>query len=178
MGSYVALLRGVNVGGQRRLAMDELRDLFVSEGAQAVETYLQSGNVIFRCGAAPIRLVANLERKIGSKFGVGVSIIVRTPAELSKVLAQNPFVRSGADTGHLHVTFLSKTPVRNRVSQLERVATGADRFAVAGRQVYLYCPNGYGRTKLSNAFFERHLELDATTRNWRTVTKLAELAGA
>jgi uncharacterized protein (DUF1697 family) len=177
VGSYVALLRGVNVGGQRRLAMDELRDLFVSEGAQAVETYLQSGNVIFRSGAAPTRLVANLERKIGSKLGAGVSIIVRTPTELAKVLAQNPFARGGADTGRLHVTFLSKTPVRSRVSQLERVTTGADRFAVAGRQVYLYCPNGYGRTKLSNAFLERRLEVEATTRNWRTVTELAELVG-
>ncbi len=189
MTTLVALLRAVNVSGQNRIPMAELRRALGAAGLGQVETYVQSGNVVFDAaggdadeGAAAVREV--IERE----FGCDVAVIALTAAELSAVAAANPFIAGGADEKFLHVTFLDK-PVREaafgRLSlpavpgEEAALATGDPAVggpALSGRLVYLHLPHGYGRSKLNNAYFERALKVRATTRNWRTVLALAEMS--
>jgi uncharacterized protein (DUF1697 family) len=177
MKTYVALLRGVNVSGQNKVGMKELRARLLGLGFQNVATYVQSGNVVFRTSAAsdPTLLI---ERDIRQAFGVGVTVLLRTKEQLRRVSTQNPFLKRGNDPATLHVTFLSETPKPARVRDLTAKVNGPDELVVRGREVYLRCPNGYGRTKLSNTFLERQLGSPATTRNWRTVLQLVVMADA
>jgi uncharacterized protein (DUF1697 family) len=173
----VALLRAVNVGGRNRVAMPRLRAVFEDLGHDRVSTYLQSGNVVFRSrsrGSASVR--AELERAVAAALGLQVVVIVRTAAELDTVVDRNPFRRSRGGDQQLHVAFLSDRPSRRLVAQLDPRRSPPDEFAVVDRQVYLRCPNGMGRTKLTNDYLERQLETSATVRSWRTVTELARLA--
>ena len=107
-----------------------------------------------------------------------MKVLVRTSDKLKVVVAGNPFADSGREPAKLHVTFLSASPDADRADALAAKDVGADEFHVAGREVYLYCPDGYGRTKLTNAFVEKQFRVVATTRNWKTVTTLADLARA
>jgi uncharacterized protein (DUF1697 family) len=174
----VALLRGVNVAG-RTLGMADLRRLFVDLGHTDVATYLQSGNVIFTPAAGPrSRLSAAIEQRIAAELDLTVTVLVRSGKDLAQVVAGNPFTSRSADPATLHVTFLADRPGADRVKHLEAPSGVPDELSLAGREVYLHCPNGYGRTKLNNSFFERRLGVAATTRNWRTVTTLHELAAA
>jgi uncharacterized protein (DUF1697 family) len=174
---YAALLRGINLGARNRIAMADLRDLFAGMGAEDVTTHLQSGNVVFRStvGSAS-RLSGTIEGEIRSRFGLDVVVLLRTRAELGDVVAGNPLAGRGRETKHLHVTFLRDAPAPKRVRALEARDFGPDELRVLRREAYLRCPNGYGRSKLSNAYLERELGVAATTRNWKTVTTLAELA--
>jgi uncharacterized protein (DUF1697 family) len=165
----VALLRGVNVGG-RTVPMAGLREAFEQLGHTNVRTYIQSGNVVFDAKGSTPEVRSALERAIDETFGLAVTVLLRTPAELAKVVAQNPY---GPDA---YVTFLEVVPDRHRVAALDPVAFAPDEFRVIGREVFLRCPNGYGRTKINNTFFEKKLAIRATTRNWRTVETLLEWA--
>ena len=179
MTTYVALLRAVNLGRRNKVSMADLRAVFATLGAENVTTYLQSGNVVFRSsGATVVELTSAIEQAIRRDLGLDVTVLLRTNAELEKVQARNPFVHGGADPTQLHVTFLAGKPDSAGVRRLDRDGVAPDEFHVAGREVYVHCPNGYGRTKLTNAYFEKRLGVAATTRNWKTVTKLAELASA
>lgn len=174
MNLFVSLLRGVNVGGKTVRTAD-LVAVYRTLGLGAVETYLQSGNVIFEAPRGEAVLVsAAIEKGLGERFGFEVKVLVRTGDELRRIVAENPFL-TGEDIAPtaLHVTFLSGIP-GNLPSE---GAYGGDRYALRGREVFLVCPNGYGRTKFPNAFFERGTGVFATTRNWRTVTTLALMAG-
>ena len=175
MPTYVALLRGINLGARNKIAMADLRDLVAGIGAEDVTTYVQSGNVVFRSTSrSTAKLERAIERRIKADLGLEVAVLVRTQAQLVALAAGNPF----DDPTTVHVTFLAEKPVAARVRKLDPARSPGDEFKVAGREVYLHCPNGYGPSKLSNAYFEKHLGVAATTRNWRTVTKLAELASA
>lgn len=174
--TYVALLRGINLGGRNRVSMSDLRTLFDALGAKDVATYVQSGNVVFKSPGKAAELVQAIEKKISRDLGLNVTVLLRTKTQLARVLAGNPF--SGREPAKLHVTFLAATPDRRLVRGLDPTRAKPDEFRVAGREIYLHCPNGYGRSKLTNAYFEKQLGVAATTRNWKTVTKLAELAGA
>lgn len=179
MQTYIALLRAVNLAGRNKVAMEDLRALFAEAGGEEVATYLQSGNVIFRCARVSAGdIVHGVEERLRTDLGLGVTVLLRTKAQLAHVVAANPFATSEREESHLHVTFLAEPPERARVRELEAKPFEPDEFRVVGEEVYLRCPNGYGRSKLTNAHFEKHLGVAATTRNWRTVTKLAELAGA
>jgi uncharacterized protein (DUF1697 family) len=174
--SYVALLRAVNVSGQNKVPMAELRAHLTSAGYQDVTTYVQSGNVVLNAAATPEpKLVGALEREIRRSFGLTVTVLVRTKDQLYEVRSANPFLKRGTAPGSLYVTFLATKPTAAQVKELATKTVGSDKAIVAGREIFLYCPDGYGRTKLNNAFFERQLGLKATTRNWKTVTKLLEL---
>ena len=163
---YVALLRAVNVGG-RKLPMAELRADVAALGFTDVETYIQSGNVVFAAKkTSPSRLAADLEAAIG------VPVIVRTAAEMAAVVNARPKF----DEKTLHVTFLATKPAAT-VKALDPRQYAPDVYAVNGLEVYVSCPNGYGTTKINNTFFEKRLRVVATTRNWRTVTTLATMAG-
>jgi uncharacterized protein (DUF1697 family) len=173
---YVALLRAVNVSGQNKLPMAALR-AELSARYDNVTTYVQSGNVVLTAATTPeAKLSRALEQDIRRTFGLSITVLVRTKEQLRAVTTHNPWLTRGAEAARLYVTFLAAKPSARQVQDLMAKATGTDEAAVRGREVYLHCPNGYGRTKLNNAFLERQLGAKATTRNWATVTKLLALA--
>jgi uncharacterized protein (DUF1697 family) len=172
--TYVALLRGINLGARNRIAMPELRELIAALGAEDVTTYVQSGNAVFTSAETAVRLGPELERRIEQDLGVSVRVLLRSRSQLAKVVAGNPF--GARDPSALHVTFLAGAPERAKVRVLDPERGAPDEFRCLRQEVYLRCPNGYGRTKLTNAYFEKQLGLAATTRNWKTVTALADLA--
>jgi uncharacterized protein (DUF1697 family) len=174
----IALLRGINVGGKKKVSMADLRALFDELEAEDVRTHLQSGNVVFKSVLRGTELIEAMEKAIARDLGLKVTVVVRTKAQLAKVVANNPFAEKAKEPAKLHVAFLAGAPSRARVRELDPAYGRPDEFRVAGREIYLYYPNGYGRTKINNAYFEKKLGVAATTRNWRTVTKLADLAGA
>jgi uncharacterized protein (DUF1697 family) len=174
MPTYIALLRGVNVGGARKLPMKELVPALEELGLDDVVTYIQSGNVVFRAKpGAKAKLVTQVEKQIEKRFGLDVTVMLRTPGELAKVIDANPF---GDDAANVHVAFLDGKPAAAAVKKLDPDRSPPDEFAVHGTEVYLHFPNGYGRTKLGGDYLERTLGVRATARNWRTVTKMLELA--
>jgi uncharacterized protein (DUF1697 family) len=175
--SYVALLRGINVGGKNKLPMTDLSAMFSAAGGAAVRTYIQSGNVVFEAStAAAGALPGKVERAIEAGFGYRVPVILRSAEDLGAVLRENPFLAGGADPGVLHVAFLSAEPLPARVAALDPARSPPDDFLVRGREIYLRCPNGYGNTKLTNAYFDAKLGATSTVRNWRTVEKLVDMA--
>jgi uncharacterized protein (DUF1697 family) len=171
----VALLRGINVGGRRNVSMEALRALVESAGCADVTTYIASGNVLFRSApTAPGALARTLEHRISQELDLNVAVLIRMAEELTSLVAGNPFV--DADLATLHVTFLAETATTDHLDAIDAERYLPEAFSPVGRDLVVHCPNGYGRTKLINAFFERALGMKATTRNWRTVQKLAELA--
>jgi uncharacterized protein (DUF1697 family) len=157
--------------------MEALQRAMRELGFEDVKTYIQSGNVVFK--AAPTdttRLAGKIEKKLLSAFGFPVSVIVRTPAELQKVIQSNLFLKeAGIDSSRLHVTFLSGSCEKTVLKSLSTIPAGPDRVRWNDKEIYLHCPNGYGETKLSNSALEKALSVRATTRNWKTVTKLHEM---
>ncbi len=175
---YVAMLRGINVGRGKVVKMERLRASLESLGLSEVRTYVQSGNVVFnskqKSGA---ELSKKIEAKIQRDFGFAVPVILKTSKEIEQTVRDNPLVKEkGIDHSKLHVTFLSDAPAAAAVKTLEPLATSRERFRVLNREVYLYCPDGYGRSKLTNTTIEKKFSLVATTRNWRTVNALLEMA--
>jgi uncharacterized protein (DUF1697 family) len=170
----IALLRGINLGARNKVSMPDLRELFAGLGAEDVTTYVQSGNVVFM-GALE---ASAIEARIKRDLGLDIAVLVRSAAELERIVARNPFAKKASEPKQLHVTFLAESPAAARVKELDPDRSPGDEFAVAGREVYLHTPNGYGVSKLSNAWFEKQLGLVGTSRNWNTVTALAELARA
>jgi uncharacterized protein (DUF1697 family) len=178
MPTYIALLRGVNVGGNM-LRMERLRALCEELGTKHVRTYVQSGNVVFEAGRSSAHWAAALARALDGEARLPVSVIVRTAADVARILAANPFLtEKGMDVTRLHVTFLERAPAKAAVKALDALPAGTDRFRHAGEEIYVHCPNGYGNTKLSNSAFEKALGIRATTRNWNTVNKLCAMANA
>ena len=176
-GVSIALLRGINVGGKNRLPMKELAAMFVAAGCEDVRTYIQSGNVLFRSEPAMGEDIPSLiGESILNQFGYRIPIVTRTAQELREVVSANPFVAAGADADKLHVAFLPEIPDAARVGTLDPNHSPGDEFAALGREVYLYCPNGFARTKLTNGYFDSRLSTTSTTRNWRTTLKLLEMA--
>lgn len=179
MTSYVALLRAVNLGSRNKVSMHELRRVLAGLGAEGVTTYLQSGNAVFASAEQdPDRLAGDIEQVLAEELDVTVRVLLRTAAELQELVAGNPYLDRETDLTKLHVTFLATPPDPERATRLAAPAGDPGEFTVSGRDVYLHTPDGYGRSKLSNSFFEQKLRVDATTRNWRTVTKLRDLATA
>jgi uncharacterized protein (DUF1697 family) len=176
--TYVALLRGINLAGRNRVSMHELRSELEELGLEDVTTYIQSGNVVFRGGGPARALAAGIEGRIAQAFGTEVAVLLRTPAELTRVVKGNPFLRAGADPSKLHVIFLSGKPTQKAADTLDPERSPPGEFRLGGREVYLHLPAGFGRSKLTVDYFEGRLGLAGTARNWRTVTKLVELARA
>jgi len=172
------MLRGVNVSGQNRLRMPDFSTALASLGFEGVSTYLQSGNAVFVARGSPASIAGSVARMLDERFGLAVPVLVRTAGELASVRAGNPYAAAEEDPAKLLVTFLVDDPGRTGTTVERPPASGRDRFEVVGREVYLHCPGGYGRTKLTNEFFERRLGTTGTTRNWRTVAALADLAAA
>lgn len=179
MPTYVSLLRGINVSGKNRLPMADLRALYERHSHDDVRTYVQSGNVVSRTSTRTARAVEQaITAAIAAELGLDVAVLVRTPAELRRVFDTNPFVLMGGDPSTLHVTFLAKSPAVAVAAALDGAEFAPDEFRIARREVYVSCPGGYGRTKITNTWFERKLGVAATTRNWKTLTALVDLLEA
>ncbi len=158
--------------------MDALRGIFGALGHRDVTTYIQSGNVVFRTLREDQGiLVDEIRSALASEIGDRVGVVLRTAEQLALVVGHNP-LDDGREARGLHVTFLAQPPDPTRMEAITSVAGVPDEFRQVGREIFLYCPNGYGRTKLTTDFFERRLGISATTRNWRTVTTLARMAAA
>ena len=172
---YVALLRGINVGGRNKLPMAELRDAFTAAGCTGVRTYIQSGNVVFEAALDLAgRVPEVVTRAISQRFGISTAVVVRSGSELQQVAASSPFDTSG-DPRFLQVAFLEDTPDAEAVARLDPERSPPDVFAVRGRNVYLHYPNGTARSKLTNEYLARQLQTASTMRNWRTVLALLEM---
>ncbi|MHB8635127.1 MAG: DUF1697 domain-containing protein [Fimbriimonadaceae bacterium] len=174
--TYLALLRGVNVGGKNRLPMKALADLFVALGCSDVRTFIQSGNVVF---SATPRVYAGLPEvlpeAIRRQFAIQAPVILRTRDEIQAVVSGNPFVLAGEAEGTLYVAFLRDVPCLEHVAGLDPDRSPPDRFEVLGREVYLHLPAGVANSKLTNAYFDSKLKTLSTARNWRTVQALLDL---
>lgn len=177
---YVAMLRGINVAGKRIVKMEALRKSMESLGFGYVQTYVQSGNLVFRTEERSLPSVSRkIEERLETDFGFSIPVCLKALKDLEKVIVANPFLQeAGIEPSALHVTFLSELPSKAALPRLEAVAAAAapDRMFAEGMQIYLHCPDGYGRTKLSNNVIESKLSVGATTRNWKTVNTLLAMA--
>ncbi len=178
MPTYIAFLRGINVGGNKRMKMEKLRDCCVSAGCKDVKTYIQSGNVVFR--AAKTSLVA-LSKKLGEciqrDFGFSSEVIARTGEELKRIVDQNPLLKeNGVDPAKLHVLFLSEKLSAPAEKKLEQLTLAPDRVRGSGSEIYFYFPKGVSGSSLWKHPLDRELGISGTMRNWNTVNKLHEMA--
>ena len=172
------MLRGINVSGQKKIQMADLRSLYESLGLVKVRTYVQSGNVVFGSSESDtVKLTGLIEAQIEQVFGYALPIFVRGIAEFERIITSNPFLTArNEDPAKLHVTFLYRPLAESTLGNVLSPNTDGDEFFVGDQEIFLFCPNGYGRTKLSNNYFERKLKVAATTRNWQTVLALLKIA--
>ena len=176
--THIALLRGINVGGNKLVAMAELRALLSELGLSNPRTMLQSGNVVFDSARkTPAQLERLLESEVERRFKMSVDVFVRTADEWKTVIARNPFKAEAArDPARLLVMFLRDAPSAKHLAALEAAIVGPERARAVGSQVYLVYPEGVGRSKLTNVALEKILMTRGSARNWNTVVKLAAAA--
>jgi uncharacterized protein (DUF1697 family) len=178
MAVIVSMLRGVNLGSHNRIKMEALRALYQSLKLREAQTYVQSGNVIFRTDERDlVRLAKRIENGIARKFGFRCDVIVRTASELRDVIARNPFAkRRGMEPSKLLVTFLASDPGEEARKQVRAIKIEPEELWIDGCESYIYFPNGMARPKLSWPVMERVLKVSGTGRNWNSVTKMLEMA--
>jgi uncharacterized protein (DUF1697 family) len=178
MQTYISILRGINVSGQKLIKMSDLQELFSALGYKNIKTYIQSGNVIFQSTKKnTAALATEISKAITANYQFTVPVLVKSKQEIEETIKHNPFVkRTNIDLSKLHVTFLSATPDAALVSKIADINYDDDEFIVDENIVYLHCPKTYGNTKLSNNYFENKLKVTATTRNWKTVNELFSIA--
>ena len=177
MKTYVAILRGINVSGKNKIKMDALKSSFSSLGFEQVQTYIQSGNVVFRYQETNSgNLEELINKQILKDFGFEVPVLVLDKKQLANIVKNNPFaVDENREPQFLHVTFLKENPSNVDEEKIKGYVKSGEKFVISDGVVYLYCPHGYGKTKLNNNFFESQLKVSATTRNWKTTLKLLEM---
>jgi uncharacterized protein (DUF1697 family) len=178
MAVVISMLRAVNVGGHNKIKMDALRALYESLKLHNPQTYVQSGNVVFRTGEKDlVRLASRIKAGIERDFGISSDVIVRTTAEFRDVIARNPFAaRPGIEPNKLIVNFLASEPGAEGREKVVQMKTHPEELRIDGRELYIYFPDGMGRSKLPIAAIERALKTPGTSRNWNSVTKLLEIA--
>jgi uncharacterized protein (DUF1697 family) len=176
MKTYIALFRGINVGGNNMLPMKALKVLMEKHDCTDVQTYIQSGNVVFRNATPDVsRVATRLTAAVSKNHGFEPRVLVLTCEEVEKAARANPFPEAAEDPQRVHLFFLAETPTKPDLKGLEQIKTKTERFALKGRVFYVHTPDGLGTSKLA-ARVEKCLGVAATARNWRTVTKLLELA--
>jgi uncharacterized protein (DUF1697 family) len=176
MARQIALLRGINLGAHRRVAMGQLRELLAELGYGDVRTYLQSGNVVLTSSASPERLQRKLEQQIAKELGIETQVLVRTRDELADVVERDPLAGVADNPKRYQVSFLSAEPDADVVRELGRIDVAPEQFVVSGREIYTWHPDGIQRSKLNTVLSDKRLGVTATARNWNTVTKLLALA--
>jgi uncharacterized protein (DUF1697 family) len=175
---YIAMLRGINIGGHKRIKMDKLRASFEALGFEQVKTYIQSGNVVFKTKKlSPAALSKRIEEKILSDFGFSASVISRSSDELATTIERNPFLKErGIDHEKLHVMFLSDAPAPAALKKLTNLTAPPDQFRSSDREFYFYLPNGVSQSVLMKSPVDRILGVVTTTRNWKTVNSLHQMS--
>jgi uncharacterized protein (DUF1697 family) len=178
MNAYIALLRGINVSGHNSIKMADLRQMLTDTGLKNVVTYIQSGNIVFSTDETSTDVLEDLISKtIEEKYGYQINVLIMDRPYLKKVFNELPFNKmANFDFKKLGVTFLKDIPLIKNISKIEALKKGDEHLVFNDKVAYLYCPNGFGKTKLSNTNFETKLKTSATSRNWRTITKLLELS--
>jgi uncharacterized protein (DUF1697 family) len=179
MNVVISMLRGVNVGGHHKIRMDALKALYESLGLRDVQTYVQSGNVIFSTKERDIeRLAIEIENSIERSFGFRPPVILRTVAELREVIRKNPFAaRQGIEPAKLHVIFLARDPGQEARDKMLTIKVEPEELHMEAREYYIYFPAGMGQSKLPTAAIAKTLKVPETGRNWNSVTKMLEIAG-
>ena len=176
--TFIALLRGINVGGHNLIPMPELRSLCGDLGWGDVQTYIQSGNLVFKAPAAPARLEADLEGAIERRFGFPISIIVRAAADWPAYVRGNPYPDESEGEPNRVMLALAKAPPKpDALENLRRRADSGERIAQVGDALWLHYKDGIGKSKLTPVLLDRLVGSPVTARNWRTVLKLHEMAG-
>lgn len=175
MQTYISMLRGINVSGQKQIRMADLKSLYESLGLTNVQTYVQSGNVVFDSAEQnAAKLTKAIEAQIEATFDFSVPVLIRSADDFKRVIESHPF--KNKEPNRVLVTFLYKHPEQSKLDDLSDYKDKVDQFALGKQEIFLFCPGGYGKTKLSNTFFEKKLDVVATTRNWKTVNALYAMA--
>lgn len=178
MSTWIALLRGINVGGHNRLPMKDLSQIFEEVGCGQVKTYIQSGNVVFTADAESVdQRVDDIVGAIERDHGFRPSIFLLGAKTLAKAIAANPYPEAKEEPKTLHLSFLEGAPNAECVSRASELITGSERFQIIDRCLYFHAPDGIGRSKFAGGV-DRALKMSSTGRNWRTITKIAELVSA
>ena len=173
---YVAFLRGINVGGHRKILMADLKLMFIKMGLTNPITYIQSGNIVFESTLTDVNeLEKSITKSIKDTFNFDVPVIIRTASEMKSVVVNSPFFSPDEDIKSFHIVFLSDKPNRNNVDELKQVDFGNDQFKIIGQEVHLFVEVPYHKSKLTNKIIESKLNCSSTTRNWKTVNKLVEM---
>ena len=177
---YISILRGINVGGKRKILMKDLKELYQNLGFLYVKTYIQSGNVIFEKDDLNKKEISKkLEKAVFENYNFEVPVIIRTIEELQRIQSLNPFIKLEEDKNlidNLYLTFLKETPTTEDIKEAKQIELKtADRFEIIENNIFIFCEGKYHTSKLTNNFFEKKLKTKATTRNWKTIQKLVEL---
>jgi uncharacterized protein (DUF1697 family) len=180
MATFISLLRGINVSGQKKILMADLKLLYEQLKFKNVQTYIQSGNVVFdyTTDKNNLAIAKLIEHSIEKEYKFQVPVLVKQADDLLSTIKNNPFTEEvGADPSRVAVTFLEGLPTSENLKKLVGIDYPPDRFIIDGSNIYIYCPKSYGNSKLSNNFFESKLKVRATSRNWKTINKLLEMGG-
>jgi uncharacterized protein (DUF1697 family) len=180
MKTYVALLRGINVSGKKMVKMEHLRGIFDTLHFQNVKTYIQSGNVIFETKEENSGLICDkIEKELEKVLGFNVPVIIRTVKELEDSVKNYPFDGTESSEKDGYITFLSSIPEEQAIDKIAAYKSDTDELRILNREAYLLCPNkGYGKTIYSNTFLEKKLGVSATTRNWKTINTIINMANS
>jgi uncharacterized protein (DUF1697 family) len=178
MKTYISFLRGINIGGNKLVKMEELKKAYNSLDFSDVRTFGLSGNVIFRSPEPKSEALARkIESRLRDIFGFDISVLIRTKEDVARIVKSNPFSNlSKEELGKVCVAFLSNVPEGNFREEIDKSRDDSEQFIIAGKEMYLFFPNGYGRTKLTTNFFEKKLKVKATIRTLRVINKLLEIA--
>jgi len=177
MNTYISMLRGINVSGQKKIHMAELRNLYESLGLENVQSYLQSGNVIFDSEETDNEKLRKLiETQIEENYGFSVPVLICTGNDFRRLIESKPFAKERSENpARVMVTFLYEHPEQAKLDNLNVPENEICEFVIGEQEIYLHCPDGYGRSKLSNNYFEKKLDVIATTRNWKSVNALYDM---
>ncbi|AEV99644.1 hypothetical protein A4D02_27840 [Niastella koreensis] len=177
MTTYISILRGINVSGHRMIKMEALKKICTDLNFTNVQTYIQSGNIIFQSKMTDSKKISEtITKNIAKVFDFDVPVITLTQTELETVINSNPFLNDKSkNPAFLHVTFLSDKPVKQNIEQLRHVDLKNDNFEIVDKAIYLYCPDSYSKSKLTNSLLETKLKVTATTRNWKTTNELFKM---
>ncbi len=179
MTNKIALLRGINVGGKRKILMADLRELLAGIGFTDVKTYIQSGNIFFNLSneMSDAEIADAIEKLISDNYGFDVSVVIRSVEEVEQAIENNPFYTGEEENiTNLHLTFLKEKPSEENQLKTEEYNYEPDKFVIKNKDVFIFCEGKYHKSKLTNTFFEKKLKVSTTTRNWKTVLKLLELS--
>lgn len=179
MKTYISFLRGINMTGHNSIKMTDLTVLFKNLGFYDAETYIQSGNVIFSCvdGLPVPDISSKIEKAILERFNLNVPVLIRTVEEMKKILTANPFLsQKNFDPSKMAVMPLSEKPSKAQIQKVINIDYPPDKFKIIGSEIFIYCPNGFGKAKLYTNFFEKKMGVTGTARNWKTITTLLNIA--